>query len=418
MTEATETPTIRSLGPSVYAPAALFAVGQGAVTPIMAVAAIRLGASPATAGLIVAMRSIGLLVFDIPAGLLVARLGERRAMVGGTSLLLAAVGILLVSPTPLSFGFGAFLLGGGWAVWLLARQSYVSDVMPIHLRGRALSLLGGLNRIGNFVGPFVGAAAIALVGLHGAFYVQLFAVGLALLMLFVVPEPIAPTSTVEHAHEPFLRVIKDNRRVFAIAGLGVAALGVMRASRDVVLPLWALDIGLEASAVALVYGISAGFEVTLFYPAGYVMDRFGRKFTVVPCMALLATGFLLLPLVAHDFWSIAVVGILLGFANGMGSGIVMTIGADHAPVASRAAFLGAWRFVTDVGTAGGPLMVGVVVGVASIAAASTIVGAVGFAGMLMLAFRMPEPLHRVRRERAERARQLVEERAELASPSS
>ncbi len=407
MAEARTEPTIRSLGLSVYAPAGLFSIGQGAVIPIMAIAAIRLGASPAAAGLIVALRSIGLLTFDVPAGMLVTRLGERRAMICGTSVLLFAVVILVSAPSPFVFGIGAFLLGGGWAVWLLARLSYVSDVMPIQLRGRALSLLGGIGRIGNFVGPFVGAVAIHFVGLDGAFAIQMVAVSFALLMLFVVPEPIAPTSSSGHAHEPFLGVIRANRHVFATAGVGVAALAVMRASRDAVLPLWALDIGLEASAVALVYGISAGFEMTLFYPAGSVMDRFGRKFAAVPCMILFALGFVLLPIVAHDFWTITLVGILLGFGNGMGSGIVNTLGADHAPVAGRAAFLGAWRFVTDVGTAGGPLMVGTVVGLAGIAVASTLVGAIGFGGMLLLAFRMPEPLHRVRRERAERARELA-----------
>jgi hypothetical protein len=46
----------------------LFAVGRGAVIPVIALLALDLGAGPALAGLIVALRGLGTMVFDIPAG--------------------------------------------------------------------------------------------------------------------------------------------------------------------------------------------------------------------------------------------------------------------------------------------------------------------------------------------------------------
>ncbi|MBK6320289.1 MAG: hypothetical protein IPF51_16290 [Dehalococcoidia bacterium] len=83
--------TLRSLGLSVYVPTFLFAVGQGAVIPIVALAARDEGASVALAGFIVALRGIGVLAFDIPAGWLVARFGEQRAMIAGTGLVIVAL---------------------------------------------------------------------------------------------------------------------------------------------------------------------------------------------------------------------------------------------------------------------------------------------------------------------------------------
>src|SRR5690606_20479150 len=109
----------------------------------------------------------------IPAGLLVGRLGERRAMTVGTGVLIAALAGAVASETPLVFGVFMFVMGCGWSVWLLARLAYVTDVMPIRLRGRALSTLGGVNRIGNFIGPFLGAAVITWMGISGAFYVHM-----------------------------------------------------------------------------------------------------------------------------------------------------------------------------------------------------------------------------------------------------
>ncbi|MES6118820.1 aminomethyltransferase beta-barrel domain-containing protein, partial [Cutibacterium acnes] len=53
-----------------------------------------------------------------------------------------------------------FLVGGTDAVFGLARQSYVTAVAPPLMRARALSTLGGVHRIGLFLGPFAGALVV------------------------------------------------------------------------------------------------------------------------------------------------------------------------------------------------------------------------------------------------------------------
>jgi hypothetical protein len=47
----------------------------------------------------------------------------------------------------------------------LERQSYLSDVVPVELRARALSMLGAVSRTGLFISPFLGAGAGHLWGL-------------------------------------------------------------------------------------------------------------------------------------------------------------------------------------------------------------------------------------------------------------
>ena len=389
-------PSIRSLTLTVYAPTFVFAVGQGAVIPIMALAARSVGAGVALAGLIVALRGIGTMLFDIPAGRLITRLGERRAMVIATVVLIVSLVGCAVSTSPLTFAVSAFVMGCGWAIWLLARLTYVSEVMPANLRGRALSTLGGVNRIGNFVGPLVGALAIGVAGLDGAFYTHIVVAVAGCALLLAIPDPHTGAPPELEPHD--LRVkttVRDHRQVFATAGVAALAIGALRASRQVVLPLWADHIGLGAESVALVFAISAAMDMTLFYPAGFVMDRWGRKFVAIPCLAILSVGQLLVPL-THEFWSLALVGVLLGFGNGMGSGIVMTLGADFSPAVGRANFLGVWRFIGDAGTAGGPLLVGGIAAIATLGAASVAIGATGLASAIWVARRMPEPLHRLR----------------------
>ncbi len=392
---AASAPSIRSLTLTVYAPTFVFAVGQGAVIPIMALAARSVGAGVAIAGLIVALRGIGTMISDIPAGKLITRLGERRAMVIATVILIVSLVGCAISTSPLPFAVSTFLMGCGWAIWLLARLTYVSEVMPANLRGRALSTLGGVNRIGNFVGPFLGALAIGAAGLDGAFYTHIVVAVAGCALLLAIPDPHAAAPPDLEPHDLRLTTtVREHRHVFATAGVGALAIGALRASRQVVLPLWAQHIGLGAESVALIFGLSAAMDMTLFYPAGFVMDRWGRKFVAIPCLTILAVGQLLVPL-THEFWSLALVGVLLGFGNGMGSGIVMTLGADFSPAVGRANFLGVWRFVGDAGTAGGPLLVGAIAGLFTLGAASVAIGAAGLAGAALIAFRMPEPLHRL-----------------------
>ncbi|MGF1596971.1 MAG: hypothetical protein ACFCVK_08555 [Acidimicrobiales bacterium] len=85
--------------------------------------------------------------------------------------------------------------------------------------------------------------------------------------------------------------------------------------------------------------------------------------------------------------------MLLGLGNGFGSGIVMTLGADFSPDVGRATFLGGFRFLGDVGTSAGPLLVALLTAALSLSAASLAVGAIGLAASVMVWRRLPETAH-------------------------
>jgi MFS family permease len=131
----------------------------------------------------------------------------------------------------------------------------------------------------------------------------------------------------------------------------------------------------------------------LFYPMGMVMDRFGRKWAAVPSLLLLSGSIALIPL-TNSFEALLAVGLLSGFANGLGAGIGMTLGADLAPSERQGEFLGVWRFVTDVGTSAGPFMIAGIAGAATLGVACVATGGVGLAGAAVMAFLAPETLRR------------------------
>src|SRR5690606_32146256 len=152
-----------------------------------------------------------------------------------------------------------------------------------------------------------------------------------------------------------VKVGREHRTTFATAGVVAGVICVMRATRQVLLPLWAESIGLSAREVSVLFGLSAALDMVVFYPVGSISDRFGRRAVAIPCLVLMGAGLVAVPL-THGFGTMLIAGLAVGLGNGFGSGLVMTLGADHAPSLGRAEFLGIWRLVGDVGTAGGPLV--------------------------------------------------------------
>jgi MFS family permease len=139
------------------------------------------------------------------------------------------------------------------------------------------------------------------------------------------------------------------------------------------LPLWCEHIGLADSTTSVVFGIAAAVDVALFYPAGWVMDRYGRAWVAFPVVATVAAGVLLLPLTG-TFLMVTLVACLVAVGNGMGSGIVMTMGADLAPSRGRAQFLGGWRLCGDIGNTGAPVVLGLVTTLVTLPVACIVTG--------------------------------------------
>jgi MFS family permease len=297
------------------------------------------------------------------------------------------------SPTPLALAFLVFVMGGGWAFWQVARLAYVSEQVPLAHRGRAISMTGGMNRVGNFIGPVVGGGLGSAFGLEAAFIAQAV-LGLAssAVMFMVVAEGEGTENLELHGIGGRLaQTMVDHRKVFLAAGFPMMALGLLRQARQVFIPLWGDEIGLSVAQIGFITSMSFFTDAAVFYPIGMVMDRFGRKWAAVPCLTTLALGLVLLPLTT-GFGTFLMIAFLTGVGNGFGAGINMTLGADFAPDVGRGEFLGVWRLLADVGQAGGPAIISVITGVSSLAAASVVSGGIGFVGAAILLAFMPETL--------------------------
>ena len=372
---------LRDVWLPAYGPSIVSSVGHGALMPVLALRARDLGADVSVAAALVALLSVGMLLASLPAGALVARIGERTALmvVGLLDAVAMAVAALTDSVAALA---GAVLLSGMcWTVFLLARQGFLIDAVPVAWRARAMSLLGGSARVGLLVGPLLGAALIGVGGLTSVFWMAAAASVASALLAGVMPDLGSETRAEARAtgHRSVWSVIREHRRTLATLGVAVVVIGVSRSLRTSLLPLWAEHVGLSASTTSLIFAVAAAVDVALMWPGGWLMDTRGRMVVAVPVVVATGVACLLLPL-ATTALAVTGVMVLIAAGNGLGSGIVMTMGADNAPPVGRAQFLGAWRLCGDVGNTGGPLVVSAVAAVAPLATACLVLGGLTLLG--------------------------------------
>jgi len=381
---------LRRIAPSVLLPALVYEIGNGAIAPVIALAALEDGASTTVAGLMLTMLGIGRILGGAPAAWAAGRLGDRRAMLGAALVTGLAMAACLATRSIWVLAVALLVVGGCAATFYLARQTYIADAVDPRLRARALSTLAGAHRIGLFLGPFLGAAAIAGGGTRSAFAVGVASAAVTAVLLWVVREPDGvDTSRAAAGAQTGLRAsFRDHRALFLSLGLAVLTVGAVRAARQTVLPLWADHIGLSAAATSLVFGIANAVDMSLFYPSGHVMDRLGRMWIAIPSMTLLGLGMMALPL-SHGVVLLTVFAVVMSIGNGIGSGIMMTLGVDAAPEEGRTAFLAVWRSLSDTGQALGPLVPALVALVAPLAAGVAVTGLLGLLAAAGLARWVP-----------------------------
>ena len=192
-----------------------------------------------------------------------------------------------------------------------------------------------------------------------------------------------------------LRIISKflvhHRGIFIIAGTVIFCLSILRAERQLLIPIWGNTIGLNASEICLTTAFTAGFDMMMFPLAGYIMDNWVRKCSGVLCMVTISLAVILVPWTS-DLFQLCMVAILFGIGNGLGSGINVVLGSDFSPSNERVEFLGVWRLVEDTDSFIGPIFTGSMTKIASLIFAFPLVASFGLIGILLLIFLVREPL--------------------------
>lgn len=337
--------SLKSLVIPVFVPSALFSTGEYALVPMIPASAERLGASLPMAGIIAGFVMIGTVLADLPAAKVVDRLGERKSML--YSALVAALGLILAvaSQNIWLLAAGVMIVGFSAAVFALARHAFMAEYVPIAMRARAVSVLGGMFRLGSFVGPMLSAAVIAVFDVQAVFWLSAIAMLASVGVLLLSKETGAETPSSGSTGSTFKVLWRERRKLYTV-GMGASILGMLRTTRIVGLPLWALALKLPAEQTALYIGIAAALDFALFYTSGQIMDKYGRVWAAVPTLIGMGITHLVVGW-AQDSTGFLLLALAMALANGLGSGLILVLGADLAPEDARSEFLGGYRVLVD-----------------------------------------------------------------------
>lgn len=350
----------------------------------------KLGASLGMIALVAAGNGIGQLLFDLPAGYFGGRIREKPFMFFSLAGLSLCAGLRALATQPWHLLVIGIFMGMSLSAWGIGKVAYIRRHVQRSSRGRTMAYMGGMIRLSRIFTPVLGGVIVQFAGFRPLFGLQflLFVAGaLSLLLLLedVEARPEAPRA----AKDELRRTFRENGSSIIAAMIGITGLMLMRMSRALLFPLWTNHLGISALTLGIITGIGGLVETAMVLPAGALLDRAGRKWAAVPCTALFAVGFALLPL-THEVLGASLVFMFMSLANGLGSGINMVISSDLAPRHAAVQFLGIWRFVTDSSFLIGPLLAGFIAQLFALAYAPLAVAGIGLASSLVLAFGMKE----------------------------
>ena len=382
---------------SFYLPGALYFSAQGILVPILPLYAGAFEVSYGLIGMVLAAQSVGLLLGDVPAGMLIRRLGLRRVLLLGAGGAGLATGSLFWAPS-ITVVIALQLLSGFFqALFTVAQHTSLAAMIAQDRRGRAIAIYGGTYRVGRLIGPLLGGALATVAGLRAPFvlYAGLCLAAFGMVFAFVSRERQMEAVPPELPSGSRLRgVIQTQHRMLLRGGLAYIGAMIVRSGWSAIIPLYGADVlGLQAAEIGLIVSLMSGLDMSLFYPTGMIMDRLGRKWAIVPSFSIQSIG-LVLVAAATGPLGLLLAGLVIGFGNGLGAGTMMTLGADLAPPGAREEFLGVWRLIGDSGATVGPLAVGAVADILVLPAAALVVAGVGVLASLIFALAVPETLRR------------------------
>jgi MFS family permease len=296
-------------------------------------------------------------------------------MMWASVLAFVSVGVAYFARNLWLLGFAVLVVGVSSAVFALARHAFMTEHVPLSHRARALSLLGGTFRAGAFIGPLASAGVIAWLGINAVFAFSLVIWVVSAVSLLLTKDERSKLNEETSIRRTFVIAKREGKKL-ATVGVGAMMVGVLRTTRQVGLPLWALVIGLAPERSTLYIGVAAVVDFALFYTSGQIMDRWGRRWAAVPTTIGLSLTHIFM-FVATDEPTFLIFAVLMSLANGLGSGLVLTLGADLAPDDARPEFLAGFRLLVDAGVAAAPPILSAITAVVGLGTGMASFGVVG-----------------------------------------
>ncbi|MPZ50458.1 MAG: MFS transporter [Dehalococcoidia bacterium] len=326
----------------------LWFIGSGAQVLARPLFAGELGATPFLVVLITASNGLAHMVSSPITGFLTDRVGRRPLLLAGTLIRAGTLAGQFFATSYWAF-FGLEFIGGiGIAMWQTSATIAMADITTVENRGRLLALRQMTSRLGNLIGPAAAALVIRAFNdelkyvflLNGASKVLVF-----FLLLYLAKETAPELNRLRHQAGEKLEKLDLSfflTRGFMALFITTLSLNMMGqgGAFGALFPVQAREqVGLSSAQLGELLSLAGFIGLLVTIPSGWVIDKYGRKVTLIPGLVLLAAGAFVLTSL-DNMTQVYLVITLYGLGQAMSMGASQAFAADLAPDDRRGAFLG------------------------------------------------------------------------------
>lgn len=350
----------------------LWGTGSGAQTLARPLFAYAITDSVFLVTLLISVLALSRMVSGPLTGYLADHWGRKPMAITGAAIRGTASGLVFFTDSFPAFFALEFIGAIGVAMWQTTSQVIVADMSTPENRGRAVATRNTTLRFGQIIGPLLGGLVAGLVSLQAVFFInaasKFIVMGVTWRMVKETrPERESPKTgdsrTKGNAPEPgvSMRSIVATRPFLALA---VTTIAIAFMNQGVFMTLFPIaakeEAGLDTTQIGTLVAIASTITLLISFPNGVIVDKYGRKASLVPGLVLAGGAGILLALLV-DFRTAFMAAAVFGIAQSMTQGANQTYAMDLAPEDKRGAFLGMWTSIQSFGAFIGPLAVGAAV---------------------------------------------------------
>ena len=344
-------------------------LGFGAIIPVLPLYAQSYGVSTSAIGMAVAFYGLARFFSAVPAGTLSDRIGRRPSLViGGLISALGSFWCAMATGYP-EFIAARFVSGFGAGMVLTLGHVVLTDISTPEVRGRMVAMYHGSFLFAVGIGPLPGGYLAEHYGLAAPFWAYGFAsLGAVCVAWFVVKETrqlsqarAASIGGPKLAFRHQIALMIRQTGYFLVCSVALFQALARTGGLFIIVPLLgATRIGLSPFDIGLAMAMASVCGILVAYPAGVLVDKYGRKVVIVPATILTGASFLLFTYAPDFTWFIAAT-LVWGVASSVGGSAPAAYAGDSAPPGMNAAAMSTFRMVGDAGYVVGPIMVGMAV---------------------------------------------------------
>lgn len=341
-------------------------------TPLLALFARSLGATPTVLGLVVGMSTVTGIFFKAPAGTLSDVYGRRAA-------LLSAVLIFGLMPFAYYFVHDIRLLiairffhGFATAIYGPVAMAVIMDIAG-EKKGQLIGTYSSASILGGMVAAPIGGGLLQWLGgdnpapsVFRQIYLVVGLIGSVSLVLVLVlwrrlpsrasPDPPSVAEVMRKFREDVVAVLTDSQVLLTSGMEGVQNLTV--GALEAFLPVY---VTVTAGLTSFHAGILWGVQLVMLFLArpvmGRVSDAYGRKPLITAGMLICMASFIFFP-TTTDFGLLVALTLVFGLGESMVTSSTAAMVAEQTRARGHGTSMGVFGSLWDIGHASGPILTG------------------------------------------------------------